>query len=171
MQSRVNCARVLNSFWFVSKILFLKKKYVHPNLVHRCMCLWKKIPISDKINGNLKSEILTGEPRWPLSNPLSLESQPLDFYSLWNAFKHQQFLKKIREEIICSLRILISSCIVEHDLDSGALCTVPQCNHHYIIHVHTIWARCSCHFRVHFMIFSRSTAISKPQIGMTKINS
>jgi hypothetical protein len=30
----------------------------------------KKIPISDKVNDNLKSEILTGEPRWPLSNPL-----------------------------------------------------------------------------------------------------
>jgi hypothetical protein len=32
----------------------LKKKYVHPDAK-------KKIPISDKVNGNLKSEILTVE--------------------------------------------------------------------------------------------------------------
>jgi hypothetical protein len=33
----------------------------------------KKIPISDKVNGNLKSENFDcGEPRWPLSNPLTM---------------------------------------------------------------------------------------------------
>jgi hypothetical protein len=31
-----------------------------------------KIPISDKVNGNLKFEILTGESRWPLGNPLKI---------------------------------------------------------------------------------------------------
>ena len=40
------------------------------------MLMLKKIPISDEVNGNLKSEILTVENRgaWPLSNPLNTEN-------------------------------------------------------------------------------------------------
>jgi hypothetical protein len=42
---------------------FWKKKYVHPDLVtHECVYATKN-PISDEVNGNLKSAILTVENR------------------------------------------------------------------------------------------------------------
>jgi hypothetical protein len=63
LQSHINDTQIINSFGFVFKIYFWKK-YVYSIPVHTWMCLWKqKIPISFKVNDNLRCQVLTGENR------------------------------------------------------------------------------------------------------------